>query len=238
MESLPTRPTTPQRTPSNLSGFSGADLRAGFVQRLDDCLRLDVALSRVRLATLGSLPARLNDCEAVRVVLGAVRAHDLDAEAHALSALPGGRVRIAALADLLISGRTQVRAAPLGGWSPDFSVFHRRSPVRVVSEGRPARQAGQEAVTNDLLRKARPVGPIGLVGSHAFGGEGAGSGPLMAIGVSGDDALRLLQAFEEIWARSHDVTPALSALFRRALRWSEVPRIQPPESVDTINRLG
>lgn len=171
------------------------------------------------------------------MVLGAVRAHDIDAEAHALSVQPGGRARIDALGRLLAQGKVQVRASPLGGWSPDFSVFRR--PASILSSP-PDRRLVPPEPDSEAARALvlRPAQTVGLVGSHAFGGDGAGLGPLFSVQVDGLAADRLLQAFEAIWVRSHDVTPALSSLFRRALRWSAVPRLHGSKSVDTLNRLG
>lgn len=180
-----------------LVGSDGAALRATFRTLLGEARQLDLALTRVRLDTLGSIPDELDALDRVRIVLGELRAEALDAEAHSLAVGASGRSRLRRLARLVGGGRVEVRAAPLAGWSPDFSIFPGAS-------GRGA----------------------AMVGSHAFGRGGGLDGPVQAVVLRGGGELdRLGEAFSAIWARAHEVTPAIETVLRRALRWSSVPRV-------------
>ena len=188
-----------------LVGPDGRRIRTAFADALRGAEGLDLALSRIRLDTLGSVPSLLAGVRRTRLLLGEVRADVIDAEAHALAVRPVGRARLRELVRLLQEDRVRVRAAPLGRWHPDFSLFEH-------PDGRSS----------------------GLVGSHAFGGGGPGSGPLVAIRLEGEEALGPLPAeFERIWSRAHDVSAALEVMLRRAIRWSAVPRpadLADPES--------
>ncbi len=90
---------------------------------------------------------------------------------------------------MLEAGRLEVRSAPLGGWSPDFTVF-------VDGEG------------------PRAV----LVGFHAFERPYPHRGPALA-SVHGDDAARLAATrHRELWESAHDVGPALWSILSRAAK--------------------
>lgn len=187
--------TTPHDvSDSRLVGMDGSRIRASFGDELRNATGLDLAISRIRLDTLGSIPAHLGRLDSIRVLLGEVRAEVIDAEAHALALRPVGRERVRILARLLQEGRTWIRAAPLGGWSPDYSVFRRAS------------------------------NSTALVGSHAFGRGIETGRPVMAVRMTGDDVAALASEFDRAWSRAHDVTGAVEVMLRRALRWSTVHR--------------
>lgn len=84
------------------------------------------------------------------------------------------------------SGRLQVRSAGIGAWTPDFSVYH------------------------------GPDGGSCLVGAHYFGSPHLTVGPSFTV-ISADAGTRALlsRRFDELWARSHDVLPAILAVLER-----------------------
>lgn len=149
--------------------------------------QLDIALTRVRLTTLRLDVGELAGLERMRVLLAEVRAPRLDAEAHEALLEPSRSVTLRHLIEQLGRGRLQVRAAPLGGWSPDFSVFHGR-------------------------RRARAA----LVGPHWLERPYPYRGPAWAVLLGPAEARRAAARFDELWRRSHDVSGALRRLFERA----------------------
>ena len=59
----------------------------------------------------------------LRVVLAMLDAITLDLEASAVMLRPDRRETLRVITGLLATGIIEVRAAPLAGWAPDFSVF-------------------------------------------------------------------------------------------------------------------
>jgi hypothetical protein len=147
------------------------------------------AVTRVRLSTVDLREEHLPDLEAMQVLVSEMSALHLDAEARALLQIPGRAHNVRFLVGMLEAGRLEVRSAPLGGWSPDFTVF-------VDGEG------------------PRAV----LVGFHAFERPYPHRGPALA-SVHGDDAARLAATrHRELWESAHDVGPALWSILSRAAK--------------------
>jgi hypothetical protein len=173
--------------------------------------RLDVAVTRLRLSTIDLTEQELSRIERVRLVLAELHAVALDAEAHALMARRSARAQLLRLERLLNQDRVRIRVAPLAGWSPDFSVFSDERGPRSV-----------------------------LVGFHAFEVPHPYAGPALGAHFGKPEATVASRRFEEVWARGHDVAPAIRTIFQRAGRWSRHPDRGwgPRNPVDTLPALG
>jgi hypothetical protein len=148
-----------------------------------------IAVTRVRLSTVDLSTDEFDRLASLRVLLSEVSALQLDAEARGLLQLPRRAPNIRILTRLLESGRLEVRSAPLGGWSPDFTVF--------------ADAAGPQAV---------------LTGFHAFERPYPHRGPALA-SLHGKEGAALAAArHAELWERAHDIGPTLWTLPTRASR--------------------
>lgn len=190
---------------------SRPDFRERFRREMIRSTRVDVAVTRLRLSTIDLGPREIQGVEEIRLVVSELRAVELDAEAHALMARRGARVRMARMQELLDRDVVRVRVAPLAGWSPDFSVFTGPS--------------GPQAV---------------LMGFHAFETPHPYAGPAFGAAFGPAQAREARSRFEGVWARGHDVGPAIHSIFRRARRWMRgregVARRR--KSVDTLQGLG
>ena len=150
---------------------------------------LSTALGRVRLSSVDLTAEPFARITRFRVLLSEVNALQLDAEAVAIEADPKRAPRVAVLRSLLESGRLAVRAAPLGGWAPDFSVFF---------QGREPRWL--------------------LTGHHWFDRSYPHRGPAIASLHGAEGARRAAARHAELWERSHDVGPAVWNILSRARR--------------------
>lgn len=145
------------------------------------------AVTRVRLTSVDLGPEELVSLERFRVLLSELNALRLEAEAHALAHQRRRAPNLRLLARLLESGILEVRSAPLGGWSPDFTVFE------------------------------EPTGPSWVLsGFHAFERPYPHRGPALA-SLHGTEAAALAgRRFDELWDAAHDVGPTLWTLLSRA----------------------
>lgn len=179
----------PHDPPHLFDEHADPDFRSawGFLARRST--RIDVALTRIRLSTLDLRPAELSQLEGLRLLLGEVNSVSLDAEAHALMRQPerGGSLRH--LAGLLEDGLIEIRAAPLAGWSPDFTVFRRGG-------------------------RAAPFAV--LLGFHWFQRPFPHRGPALASLHGPDGAATAGRRFHATWARAHDIRPAVRGILDRA----------------------
>lgn len=173
---------------------SRPDFREIFGQFCSRATGLDVAIARIRLGGLDLRAGELSGVERIRVVLSEVNAVRLAGEADAALADPDKRQNVDVLRRLFQSARLELRAAPLAGWSPDFSVF------RV--DGR------ADAV---------------LVGPHWFQRPYPHPGPAFASVHRGPASEQVAHRFEELWESAHDIGPAIRAILEGAAR-REVPR--------------
>jgi len=145
------------------------------------------AVTRVRLSTVDLSLAELEGVEHFRVLVAEVNAIQLDAEARALQGDPRRAPNVELLRSLLESERLEIRSAPLGGWSPDFTVF--------------SASGGPAAV---------------VTGYHAFERPYPHRGPALAAVHFGDAARLAAKRHGELWARSHDVGPAVWSILSKA----------------------
>ena len=99
------------------------DFRDVFGALAERCTEIRTAVTGVRLSGVDLTDLDLSGLERFRVLVAELNAIQLDGEARAIHADPRKAPRADLLQRLLESGRLEVRAAPLGGWSPDFSVF-------------------------------------------------------------------------------------------------------------------
>ena len=177
-------------------------LRTVWGRLLSRAATVDVAVTHVRLATLGLGDAELERVRRLRVLVAELSAAALDAEARVLWARPASAEGLARLVALLDDGRLAVRSAPLGGWEPDFSVFHGPSGPRVA-----------------------------LVGSHRFDAGGPLQGPFFVSAHGRRAASRAALRFRELWARGHDVRTPVGDILRRARREAGVAPPRTAETV-------
>ena len=177
---------------------------------------IDVALTHLRLSTLDLTEREIGHVQRIRLLLAEVSAVSLDAEAHALLHRGSMATSLRRLTALLSLGRIEVRSAPLGGWSPDFSVFR-----------------------ND-------DGPFAvLVGPHRFDRGLIHEGPVLASLHEDESVAPVGNRFVEIWARAHDIRAAIAGILGRAERRSTnanattISEDEPDgDSVDTPHPAG
>jgi hypothetical protein len=186
----------------------GGGFRACFQEELQAAWSLDLALRRLRLSAI-DVGEELDAVRSVRLVLAQVSAYALDAEAHALVARSGARARLGLFIRLMEEGRMKIRVAPLGGWSPDFSVFTDSRGPRAV-----------------------------LLGFHQFERTHPLPGPALGARFGRRGALLACRRFEDIWARAYDVLPAVRTILARAYGSGCAPTNPAPRAVDTLRALG
>lgn len=152
---------------------------------------VDIALTRLRIATLRLEERDLARVERLRIVLAELSTAAWEAETHRVLLDPRRGPMLRRVIDLLREGRLQVRSAPLAGWAPDFTVFHQRS-----------RTVGADALPP----------PRALLGPHWLEASAGLAGPRFAFEVHGADADRVSNRFGVIWDRGYDVGPAVTRL--------------------------
>ena len=148
-----------------------------------------VAVTRVRLSTLDLTEEDVQGLVSMRVLLAEVNALTLDAEARILRADPRRAHRVELYRRLLESGRLEVRSAPLGGWSPDFTAF--------------SGMEGPSAV---------------LIGFHWFERPYPHRGPAFTALHRGSPARLAADRHAELWEQAHDVGPAIWSILSKASR--------------------
>jgi hypothetical protein len=154
--------------------------RQAFVAMVSRADRIDVAISRIRLPGLDLGLREMGHLRMIRLLLRDVRAERLQAEAEAVSLRRGGGRALEFFSGLLDRGILEVRTAPLGGWSPDFTVFRSAEDPFAAILG-----------THWLRRPASVQGPV-FASLHGRQG-----------------AVRCGLRFEDLWGGSHDVSSAL-----------------------------
>ena len=146
------------------------------------------AVTRVRLSTVDLTPEELASLDSFRVLVAELSALRLDAEARAMRSEPRRVANVNLLLDMMEAGRLEVRSAPLGGWSPDYTVFSREDRARTV-----------------------------LTGFHWFERPYPHRGPALASLHTEEGASLALRRFDEVWADAHDVGPAVWSILARAV---------------------
>jgi hypothetical protein len=200
MSFSPSFPTRSAETPGLFDERSRPDFRDVFGRMLTEATHVDIALTRLRLSALDLRSVELRNLRRLRLLLAEVNAVGLAAEAHAVLADPerGGSLRF--LAALVDRGMVLIRAAPLAGWSPDFTVFR------------------------------GPSGPLSvLLGFHWLERPFPFRGPALASLHGPGGAALAGRRFDETWGRAHDIRTAIHGILQRATRQTVQPHRQPTE---------
>lgn len=176
------------RRPLLLDERSRPDFGDHYLRLLEDAKHVVVATSRIRLRGLRLEPRALGAPRRIRVLLMELSGLTLSMEAERLAEEPRGRERLLSLVSLLDANRLQVRSSPLGGWSPDFSVFTGKQ--------------GEETV---------------LIGPHWLDRPYPHRGPALGSLHVGSAATSVRLRFEELWAEAHPVGDAVLGLLSTAL---------------------
>jgi hypothetical protein len=157
----------------------------GTLTRASDAVR--TAVTRIRLTTVDLSEEELAGIRSFKVLVAELSALRLDGEVRVMRSEPRRLRGVGLLLALLEAGRLEVRSAPMGGWSPDFTVF--------ASSGRPH---------------------AALTGFHWFERPYPHRGPALA-SLHGGDAARLVsKRFDDLWSGAHDVGPAVWSILARA----------------------
>ncbi|MEM7417414.1 MAG: hypothetical protein AAF389_18120 [Gemmatimonadota bacterium] len=176
---------------SDTPGLFDERSRPNFSDRFRELARtssdIATAITRVRLTTLDLTAADFEKLEHYRVLVAELNALTLDSEARLISADVRRAPRVDLFRELIESGRLEVRAAPLGGWSPDFTVFSEDGGPRAV-----------------------------LVGYHWLEHPFPLRGPALAAIHGTHAAERAALRHAELWAQAHDVGPALWSILSKA----------------------
>ncbi len=173
--------------PGLLDDRSSPGFRDAFGRLITGASRAQVAVRRIRLSGVDLRSHEVQGLGTLRVLTTEVNAHSLGLEAEALARDSARRSNLALVRRLFERGVVEVRAAPLGGWSPDFSIFH------------------------------TPEGPAGLlVGPHRFDRSFPLRGPALASVHGPESARRLSERFESLWEDAYEVGPAVLAILERA----------------------
>lgn len=144
---------------------------------------MDVALTRLRIATLRLDATDLGGVRRLRLVLAELTTAAWEVETHRALLNPRREPMLRTLISGIRRGTVEVRAAPLAGWSPDFTVFH-------PDEGLSA----------------------ALLGPHWLEPNPGSRGPRFGFLVAGREATRVADRFERVWADAYDVGPAVGRL--------------------------
>lgn len=160
--------------------------RTTFGALLSKSSTVETAILRIRLGAVDLSPAELNRLKRLRVLVADVNARTVEGEAYAMAVDPAKQENLNRVLSLLRSGILEIRSAPLGGWSPDFSVF--------------SNQAGPQTL---------------LLGLHWFHRPFPLRGPAWAIKLGPADATAAQDRFLEIWSSAHDIAPAILRLMER-----------------------
>jgi len=181
--------------PHLLDERSPTNFRALFGNLISQSFAVDAAILHVRLSAVDLSASELEDVRRLRVLVAEVNAQTVEGEAFALVMDPAKRENLNLVLSLLQKGVMEIRSAPLGGWSPDFTVF-----------------------TND--RGPRHL----LMGLHWFHRPFPHRGPAWAALFGTEEATRARDRFQAIWAEAHDIGPAVQQLMERTkVRGEPVP---------------
>ena len=157
------------------------ELFGGFLAHSSE---MDAAILSIRLGAVDLSHGEVEQARRMRVLVAEVNARTLEGEAYALLTDPGKRANLDRIVDLLRRGVLHLRSAPLGGWSPDFSLFCR--------DGKPQRL---------------------LLGLHWFHRPFPQRGPAWAMGFGPREASRARARFLDLWEQAHDISvPVLQLL--------------------------
>ena len=172
--------------PTLFDEHSEPAFRAVFGGLLQRSTTVDVALDRIRLTSIDFAESDLRRLRRLRLLLRELNAVTLDAEAQAILTDRSRAAPLIRLSRMLEDGVIEVRASPMGAWSPSFSVF------------------GDEAGPHTVL-----------LGAHWFRTPLPLGGPSFA-SLHGSEGARLAATrFEGAWKRAHAVRPAVQGILKR-----------------------
>jgi hypothetical protein len=180
--------------PTLLDERSPDDFRSLFGHLLLRSRTVDTAIHRVRLSAVDLSQRELTPLRRLRVLVAEANAQTVEGEAYALAADSQKRAALARILGLLQRGVMEIRSAPLGGWSPDFSVF--------------SDESGPQSL---------------LLGIHWFRRPYPHRGPAWAACFGAGEATRAQARFDEIWSAAHDIGPAVQRLMERTSVEGEEP---------------
>lgn len=190
-----------------LDEHSSPDFRTVYVQLASEATTLDVALGRIRLSGMDLGAGEIGGLKRIRLLLGEVNALSLASEAQAAQASATARENLQAVLGLIRKKRILIRAAPLRGWTPDFSVFHRAEAVDPQEES-PEDASADPAIASVPFRA--------LVGLHWFQRPYPHRGPALA-SIHGEMGARLAaRRFEAVWSEAHDISTPILGIIQRA----------------------
>jgi hypothetical protein len=165
-----------------------ADFRTLFGRLLAGSSVADTAIFRVRLGAVDLSNRELGNLHRLRVLVAEANAHTVEGEAYALAVDPLKRDNLSRVLTLLQKGVMELRSAPLGGWSPDFTVFsNHRGPQHL------------------------------LLGLHWFHRPFPYRGPAWAVRLGVKEASRAADRFQELWEGAHDIGPAIRRLMEETV---------------------
>jgi hypothetical protein len=177
----------PTRHPELLDERDSTSFRALFGTLLSQSTVVDAAVLRIRLAAVDLSDHEFGKLKRMRVLVAEANAQTVEGEAYALVMDPLKRQNLARILGLLQNGVMEIRSAPLGGWSPDFTVFSGRQGPRHL-----------------------------LLGLHWFHNPFPYRGPAWAAHFGAKEAIRAKARFEELWEGAHDIGPAVQQMMERA----------------------
>jgi len=157
--------------------------RAAFGAALSRSSEVETAILRVRLSGVDLSKQEIRPIKALRVMVAEVSARRVEEEAFAMAVDPVKRENLDRILGLLHSGILEIRSAPLGSWSPDFTVFS---------------QAGTPWCV--------------LLGLHVFSRPFPHRGPTWAARFGAREATLAHKRFQESWDQAHDIGEAICRL--------------------------
>ena len=162
---------------------SPTSFRFLFGQLLAQSSHVSIAILRIRLGAVDLSTREMDGLRRLRVLVAEANTRSVEGEAYAMAVDPMKRENLSRILSLLRRGVMEIRSSPLGGWSPDFTVF------------------------SDAHR------PRGLLmGLHWFHRPFPHRGPAWAALFGPNEAYLADQRFRELWEGSHDIAPAVRRL--------------------------
>ncbi len=162
------------------------DFRVVFGKLLSQSSSVEVGILRIRLAAVDLSGRELASVRHFRVLVAEANAQTVEEESYALTMDPLKRENLTRVLGMLRTGILEIRSAPLGGWSPDFSIF-----------------SGDSGPQNLLL------------GLHWFHRPFPHRGPAWAVRLGVEEARQAQIRFEGLWKEAHDIGPAIRKLIER-----------------------
>jgi len=143
----------------------------------------DLAIARVRLASIDFTAEDLREIEQCRVLVGGFDNRALLGAVAAAADVPAHARNLGRLREIIATGRLRLRSPGLWRWDPDFCLAH-----------------------GPALEPWFPAGKAALIGWLGLSGPIACSIPRMACLIACAASARRLQAgFDRLWAQGYDI---------------------------------